>query len=80
MYVTFPNRFITSRPIVPPSLMGLTLDLVHWSSSLPVASSVSLLCALQMGPQGIPESWKSRTLRYPLLLQLATKVVSLREP
>uniref|UniRef100_A0AAY4DB82 Uncharacterized protein n=1 Tax=Denticeps clupeoides TaxID=299321 RepID=A0AAY4DB82_9TELE len=43
------------------------------------SSFIGACLGAQMGLEGVPESWKSRTLRYPLLLQMATKVTSLRE-
>ncbi|KAI9542829.1 hypothetical protein NQZ68_016133 [Dissostichus eleginoides] len=39
------------------------------------ASFIGACFGAQTGLQGIPESWKERTLRYPLLLELAQSVV-----
>uniref|UniRef100_A0A669F9I5 Selenoprotein J n=1 Tax=Oreochromis niloticus TaxID=8128 RepID=A0A669F9I5_ORENI len=39
------------------------------------ASFIGACFGAQIGLQGIPESWRKRTLRYPLLLELAEKVV-----
>ncbi|KAI4807001.1 hypothetical protein KUCAC02_017781 [Chaenocephalus aceratus] len=39
------------------------------------ASFIGACFRAQTGLQGIPESWKERTLRYPLLLELAQSVV-----
>lgn len=45
------------------------------SFELPVMLSAAILMCFQTGHQGIPESWRKRTLRYPLLLELAENVV-----
>lgn len=42
---------------------------------LPLMLSAVILMCFQTGLQGIPESWRKRTLRYPLLLELAENVV-----
>uniref|UniRef100_A0A0E9WI14 Uncharacterized protein n=2 Tax=Anguilla anguilla TaxID=7936 RepID=A0A0E9WI14_ANGAN len=39
-------------------------------------SFIGACLGAQIGLQGIPDSWKSRTLRYPILLELAKKVAS----
>ncbi|CAL8323919.1 unnamed protein product [Boreogadus saida] len=40
------------------------------------ASFIGACFGAQTGVQGIPESWRNRTFRYPLLIQLANKVVN----
>lgn len=48
--------------------------MVKINKSEVVLSAVMLLC-FQTGLQGIPESWRERTFRYPRLLELAENVV-----
>uniref|UniRef100_A0A3P9P1G3 Crystallin J1B-like n=1 Tax=Poecilia reticulata TaxID=8081 RepID=A0A3P9P1G3_POERE len=43
------------------------------------ASFIGACFGAQTGLRGIPESWRKRTLRYPLLLELAENVVSKRQ-
>ncbi|KAL1006668.1 hypothetical protein UPYG_G00075150 [Umbra pygmaea] len=40
------------------------------------ASFIGACFGAQTGLQGIPVSWTSRTFRYPVLLELATKLVA----
>ncbi|KAL6098052.1 uncharacterized protein ACO6RY_13447 [Pungitius sinensis] len=42
------------------------------------ASFIGACFGAQNGLQGVPESWRKRTLRYPLLLQLSESLVQKR--
>ncbi|GLD55063.1 crystallin J1B-like protein [Lates japonicus] len=43
------------------------------------ASFIGACFGAQTGLQGIPESWRERTFRYPLLLELAQNLVKNKE-